>query len=584
MRPLVFAVALLLLAGVPAATAGRVLHQAADAAPAAAAKPAAATTKPAPTNTINADLSGPRPGREPAGPKPPFPWGVATSAFQSEGASDADGRGPSIWDSFISGSPVDAYNRWRDDLAVLQKLGIKHYRTSLAWTRLYPDGDGSKAPNAAAIAHYKEWFKAYADAGIDILLTLYHFDLPNALQEKYGGWTDERIVDDFVAYAKTAFKEFGPYVKTWLTFNEPKNGCFLGWSTGVFAPFLKDPASQTPEGSAAGWKCMHNMVAAHAGAAKAYAGLKAPVGGGTLGAALDTEWTIPLDPANPKDVEAAQRYIDYRLGIFADPLWKGDWPASVKARIPPTVLPPISESLRKDLLAHKPSTFFLNHYSTKVVKDAPGNTGGYGEGLTDYGEQYEFANGTKVGPVADSGWLYVYPSGLRSLLNYVYKTYKPKSVVVSESGVDVPDEAKLGRGEVLADAFRVNYYKGYVQAAADAKAKDGVPVDLYLAWSLTDGVEWAEKMTKLFGIVWTDYDKGGERVPKDSAYWLAETFRTLNETGPSPGGAAGAKPAAPKPAAEPAATPAAEPAAKPAAEPAATPAATPAKAGEPASI
>jgi beta-glucosidase len=380
-------------------------------------------------------------------------------------------------------------------------------------------------------------------------------------------------VDDFVAYAKAAFKEFGPYVKTWLTFNEPKNGCFLGWSTGVFAPFLKDPAAKTPEGSATGWKCMHNMVAAHAGAAKAYAGLKAPVGGGIVSAALDTEWTIPLDPDNPKDVEAAQRYIDYRLGIFADPLWKGDWPASVRARIPPSVLPPISESLRKDLLAHKSPTFFINHYSTKVVKDAPGYTGGYGEGLTDYGEQYEFANGTKVGPVADSSWLYVYPGGLRSLLNYVYKTYKPKSVVVSESGVDVPDEAKMGRDEVLADSFRVNYYKGYVQSAADAKNKDGVPVDLYLAWSLTDGVEWAEKMTKLFGIVWTDYEKGGQRVPKDSAYWLAETFRTLNGTAPAAGGE---KPAAsgdkPKPAAEPAA------AAKPAA------ADQPAKAGEPASI
>ena len=463
----------------------------------------------------------------------------------------------------LSGSPVDAYNRWKDDLLVLQKLGIKHYRTSIAWTRLFPDGDGTKAPNAAALKHYKAWFSAYKDAGIDILVTLYHFDLPQALQEKYGGWADEKVVADFTAYAKAAMKELGPYVRTWLTFNEPKNGCFLGWSTGVFAPFLKDPAAKTPEGSAAGWKCMHNMVAAHAAVAKFYATLPAPAGGGKVGAALDTEWTIPLDASNPLDVEAAQRYIDYRLGIFADPLWKGDWPESVKKRIPASVLPPISESLRKDLLANKPSTFYINHYSTKVVKNAPGNTGGYGEGLTDYGEQYEFANGTKVGPVADSSWLYVYPSGLRSLLSYVNKAYKPKSVVVSESGVDVPDEAAKGREEVLADAFRVDYYKGYVKAASDAKTIDGVPVDLYLAWSLTDGVEWAEKMTKLFGIVWTDYAKGGERVPKDSAYWLAETFRTLNGTAPAKA------PVAAEPKAE-AKAPAA--------------AAGPAKAGEPASI
>jgi len=483
------------------------------------------------------------------GVNPPAATSILSSPSPSSSLSP-----PSLAPPTRQGSPVDGYNRWKEDLAVIQKLGIKHYRTSLAWARLYPDGDGTKPPNAAAIAHYKAWFKAYADAGIDVLVTLYHFDLPQALQARYGGWADERVVADFTAYAKTAMRELGPYVRTWLTFNEPKNGCFLGWSTGIFAPFLKDPAAKTPEGSAAGWKCMHNMVASHAAVAKFYATLPAPAGGGKLGAALDTEWTIPLDETNPLDVEAAQRYIDYRLGIFADPLWKGDWPASVRARIPPSVLPPISAALRADLLAHKPSTFYINHYSTKVIKHAAGYTGGYGEGLTDYGEQYEYANGTKVGPVADSSWLYVVPSGLRSLLNYVNKVYKPQSVVVSESGVDVPDEAAKGREEVLKDDFRVDYYKGYVKAASDAKTIDGVPVDLYLAWSLTDGVEWAEKMTKLFGIVWTDYAKGGERVPKDSAYWLAETFRTLNSTAPAAQKAPAAEPKAPaaeKPAAEP---------------------------------
>ena len=478
----------------------------------------------------------------------------------------------------------------------MQRLGVKHYRTSLAWGRLFPDGDGTKPPNAAAIKHYKAWFKAYKEAGIDILVTLYHFDMPQALQDRYGGWADERVVADFTAYAKAAMTELGPYVRTWLTFNEPKNACFLGWSTGIFAPFVKDPAAQTPAGSAAGWRCMHSMVASHAAIAKFYATLPAPAGGGKVGAALDTEWTIPLNASSPDDVEAAQRYIDFRLGIFADPLYKGDWPASVKARIPPSVLPPISESLRRDLLAHKPTTFWINHYSTKVIKHAPGNTGGYGEGLTDYGEQYTFANGTAVGPVADSSWLYVYPAGLRALLGYVNRVYKPKSVIVSESGVDVPDEAAKGREEVLKDDFRVDYYKGYVKAASDAKTIDGVPVDLYLAWSLTDGVEWAEKMTKLFGIVWTDYEKGGVRIPKDSAWWLAETFRTLNGTAPpaaapAAGAAAAAAPtaaaepaAAPKAAAEPAAAPkaAAEPAAAPKA--AAEPAATPKAAAEPASI
>ena len=407
--------------------------------------------------------------------------------------------------------------------------------------------------------------------------------------------------------------------------NEPKNAAFLGYAIGVHAPFLKAPATNASQG----WTALLHMLEAHAAAVKAYkkAGLK-----GRIGVALDSEWTLPVDPE--KDTVAAQRYIDYRLGSFADPLYFGQWPASVRERLEPTgELPPIPRELSEFLVENKPKTFFLNYYTAKYIWEKPGKRCGYGEnggdgddddekffsffrfpggrkrrererereracekeregergknqkrkkekkgltffppflvevekkksqkkkktegdGLCDLDERYESKDGAPVGPRADSTWLFVYPDGLRRVLDYVNKRYKPEEIWLSESGLDAPNEAQLTGDNVLDDAFRLDSYRLLIAAADAAVQEDGVPLTTYLAWSLTDGLEWQEGMTKRFGITYVDVKPGGsaERVPKASAVWLAKEFGTLPKDSkvkvpPSSGGGGGAAAAAGK--------------------------------------
>jgi len=470
--------------------------------------------------------------------KPPFKWGVANSAFQVEGANEVDGRGPSIWDKWIAdkyalpdGSPIDHYRLWERDVQVMKDLGISTYRFSLSWPRLLPTGRG--AINQKAVDHYGKLLDALNDAGITPLVGLNHFDLPMALQEEYGGWVSPRVVDDFGAYAAAAFKALGGKAKHWLTLNEPKNMASLGYGIGVHAPFQKDPSGADQ------WAAAFHMLEGHAAAVKAFK--KQNIKGGTVGIALDCEHVLPLDPDSQADKDAAQRYIDFRLGAFADPIWFGKWPDSVKERVPANILPAIPANLSSFFKDNKPETFYLNHYTTKVVWFKAGATNGYGDGAGEFGERYETADGKPLGPVGDSKWLYVYPQGLRATLNYVNKRYKPKDMVLSESGVDGPGESKLEGDAAIDDTFRTDYFKGYVQAAVDAVEKDKVPLSLYIGWSLLDGLEWQEGMTKRFGIVYTNEKK--ERIPKKSALWLATKLGPLTPGGGAPAPAAAKAPA-----------------------------------------
>lgn len=421
---------------------------------AAAAAPAAATrglraSSPAPAPAAAASTSS-------NGDRPPFKWGVANSAFQTEGANAVDGRGPSIWDKWIvdkygltDGSPIASYENWKKDVQVMKDLGVNTYRFSLSWPRLLPKGRGEL--NQKAVDHYAKVLDALNDAGITPMVGLNHFDLPEALQEEYGGWTSPRVVEDFGAYADQVFKALGGKAKHWLTLNEPKNMASLGYGVGVHAPFIKDPSGADQ------WQAALHMLEAHAAAQKAFK--KSGPKGGTIGLALDCEGVLPLDPNSQADKDAAQRYIDFRLGTFADPIWFGKWPDAVKAGVPANILPALPANLTDFFKANKPDTFYINHYTTKIIWAVPGAKNGYGDGTGEFNERYEFANGTAIGKQADSSWLYVYPDGLRQVLNYVTKRYKPKDVVLSESGVDIPGESKLEGDAALDDGFRVDYYK-----------------------------------------------------------------------------------------------------------------------------
>lgn len=414
----------------------------------------------APTTATRDLRASPAPAPAPAASSssdvPPFKWGVANSAFQTEGANKVDGRGPSIWDAWIAdkynlpdGSPIKSYENWKKDVQVMKDLGVSTYRFSLSWPRLLPNGTGEL--NKKAVDHYAAQLDALNDAGITPMVGLNHFDLPEALQTDYGGWTSPRVVADFGAYAEAVFKALGGKAKHWLTLNELKNMASLGYGVGVHAPFIKDPSGADQ------WQASLHMLEAHAAAQKAFK--KVGPKGGTIGLALDCEGVLPLDSDSQADKDAAQRYIDFRLGTFADPIWFGKWPDAVKAGVPANILPALPANLTDFFKANKPDTFYINHYTTKIIWAVPGAKNGYGDGTGEFNERYEFKNGTAIGKQADSSWLYVYPDGLRQVLNYVNKRYKPKDIVLSESGVDGPGESKLEGDAALDDTFREEYFK-----------------------------------------------------------------------------------------------------------------------------
>eukprot|EP00884_Botryococcus_braunii_P017271 jgi/Botrbrau1/4227/Bobra.0044s0023.1 len=461
---------------------------------------------------------------------PPFDWGVATSSYQIEGAAAAGGRKPSIWDTFSKDAGANGvlfFEKYLADIEIMKQLGVKNFRMSISWARFMPDGTG--AVNAEGLDFYTRVIDALLDAGITPWVLLYHWDMPQSIQDSYGGWTNDQIVPDFTAYATNVFKAFGTKVKKWMTFNEPKNFCFLGYGTGFHAPGIRDYGGPTP------WKCVFNVIRTQAAVAEVFRKI---VPDGELSIALDSEWAVPFSDSQ-EDKDAALRYLDLRLGIFADPIYLGHWPQSIASIN--NNLPPINATLSAQLLANKPHFFGINHYTSKFVKNLPGATGGAGEGPTNLGDGYDGPDNQKISPiVADSTWLYVYPEGFTKLLAYVNDKYKPTNVVITENGVDEPGEFNATFPDVLQDDFRINYFKGYIQAAADAVTQDKVPISVYFAWSLLDNFEWQNGYTNRFGIVYVDYNNGYKRYLKASAKFLANLFGTWNKPGPSLMGAVSA--------------------------------------------
>ena len=346
-------------------------------------------------------------------PPPPFPWGVASSAFQIEGAAATDGKGPSIWDTFcqtpgkVAGNHTgdvacDFYHRYEADIALMARLGVSAFRFSLAWARILPAGRGD--PNPAGLAFYHRVLDALAAAGIEPHVSLYHWDLPQALEDEYEGWLSPASVDDFAAYADLAFREFGGKVKFWSTFNEPYTFAFCGYAHGIHAPGrCSDRAKCAGGGDSAvePWLVSHHVLLAHAAAVAAFRARSIP--GGRISINLNAEWAEPAT-ASPADAAAASRYLDFQVGLYAEPVFlTGDYPASVRARVPalPAFTPAQSAALKGSA-----DYFALNHYTSRWVRDvAPGDPAGApadAEALTELDGKVRQAREERRGGVG--GW------------------------------------------------------------------------------------------------------------------------------------------------------------------------------------
>jgi beta-glucosidase len=430
-------------------------------------------------------------------------WGTATASYQIEGATNEGGRGPSIWDTF-SATPgrvlngdngevaCDSYHRYEEDVAIMKDLGIDFYRFSVAWPRILPTGTGEV--NQEGLNYYHRLVDSLLENGIEPMVTLYHWDLPQALQDK-GGWDNRETIDAFVTYAEVMFKEFNGKVKKWITFNEPWCVSFLSNFIGVHAPGNRDLQLAV--------NVAHHLHVAHGRSVQKYRELGF---GGEIGFAPNTTWLEPFSNKQ-EDIDACRRGVGEFVEWFFDPVFKGSYPQFlVDWFTAKGVTVPILEGDLKDI--HQPIDFVGINYYTGSVARYKENSGNLNIEEVDMG--YE---------KTDIGWN-IYPEGFYNVLTYITEQYGEVPIYITENGSCYNDEPVDGR---VKDDRRTNYLKQHL-TALKRSMDSGVNIKGYITWSLLDNFEWAEGYSKRFGIVFVNY-RTLERIKKDSFYWYKQTIR-----------------------------------------------------------
>ena len=436
-------------------------------------------------------------------------WGAATASFQIEGATRVDGRGESIWDRFCatpgkvkngdSGDPAcDHYHRYRNDVVLMQSLGLQAYRFSIAWPRILPAGTG--VVNDKGLEFYERLVDALLEAGIRPFATLYHWDLPQVLQERWCGWAGRDTAEAFAAYVDVVTHRLGDRVKDWITLNEPRCSGWLSYEMGLHAPGYHDRDLALV--------ATHNLLLGH--------GLAVPlVRRNSPDARVGI--TLDLSPVHPASDGAADRAAAWladgdRNRLYLDPVFKGAYPSDVVQRYAGGRFLERPEDLRA--MAAPLDFLGINYYNRLVVRADPTGAHPAGEVVSVDG-----AERTAM------GWE-VYPEGLYEILTRVQRDYAPPAVYVTESGAAFDDG--LTPDGAVHDEPRRRYLEAHFAAARRAIA-DGVPLRGYFVWSLMDNFEWAEGYDKRFGIVYVDYATQ-ERTVKDSGRWYADAIQATADT------------------------------------------------------
>ncbi|MFY0650735.1 MAG: beta-glucosidase [Cyclobacteriaceae bacterium] len=444
-----------------------------------------------------------------------FVWGTSTSAYQIEGGYQDDGKGPSIWDAFTSIPDKihnqehaqvanDHYHLYKEDVALMKDMGVTAYRFSIAWSRILPTGSGEV--NQEGVRFYSELIDELLAANITPWVTLYHWDLPLALQLEHDGWLGGNISDYFAVYADVCFEHFGDRVKNWITLNEPWVVSILGYGQGVFAPGRISNSEPYLAG--------HHQLLAHAKAVDIYR-KKYSHQKGQIGISNNCDWREPLTD-KPEDREAAQRALEFFLGWFADPIFLGKYPQVMRERLGDR-LPTFSQK-EKDMLKGSSDFFGLNHYTTMYAAnatEAKKEIDVYGNGGLSEDQDVDLS----VDPaweLTDMKWAVV-PWGCRKLLNWIDERYGHPSIIITENGCATCDEVRDGQ---VHDPKRIEFYNGYLEACHEA-IEQGADLKGYFAWSFMDNFEWASGYQKRFGMHYVNYETQ-ERIVKDSARWYAE--------------------------------------------------------------
>lgn len=426
-----------------------------------------------------------------------FVWGAATASYQIEGAWNENGKGESIWDRF-SHTPgktangdtgdvaCDHYHRYRDDVALMRQLGLKVYRFSVSWARVLPNGRGSV--NLHGLDFYDRLVDALLEVNIVPFLTLYHWDLPQVLQDE-GGWANRDICSTFADYAALMVKRLGDRVKHWATFNEPKVVMDNGHLNGDHAPGLQDPATAYQVG--------HHLMVAHGMAVQAIRAMDPNL---NIGIVLN-QW--PSYPASdsPEDVVAAERFWQQNETLFLDTIFKAHYPPSRWELMGEDISSICNGDLA--LISQRLDFLGLNYYSRHLVS---------AQGIIDHVPGSEYT---------EMGWE-VHPPALRNLLNKMNDGYDLPPIYITENGAAFKDE--VSSDGAIHDERRLEYIRQHLMQVYLAM-QDGVDIRGYFAWSLLDNFEWGYGYTKRFGIVRVDYETQ-ERTIKDSGQWYSRVIES----------------------------------------------------------
>lgn len=444
-----------------------------------------------------------------------FIWGCAASAYQVEGAWNEDGKGPSIWDTFVHSSghiinnetgdqAVDHYHRYVEDVALMKRLGLDAYRFSVSWSRILPAGTGTV--NQAGLDFYDRLVDELLKQGIEPYICLFHWDLPQTLQDQ-GGWPNRDTALAFAEYARVVTERLSDRVKVWMTHNEPWVAAMAGHFSGEHAPGVKDVRSA--------FKALHHLLLSHglaAEAIRAYAKQSVKVG-----------IILNLNPVHPaseakKDRDAAARMDAILNRATLDPLLKGSSPVQEFA---------VGKLLSKSLIKsgdlekiHRLDLLGVNYYTRTIAK---------------YDKKFPVIAASQVQPEGNeySGMWEIYPEGIYDMLMRIKRDYltasparkrmdlKTPEIMITENGVPVPDGLDFdGR---VRDERRIRYLRNHI-AQVHRAMQDGVPVKGYFHWSLMDNFEWTHGYGQRFGLVYVDF-KSQERIIKDSGHWFSEVIK-----------------------------------------------------------
>ncbi|XP_042037299.1 beta-glucosidase 13-like isoform X1 [Salvia splendens] len=463
-----------------------------------------------------------------------FVFGAASSAYQYEGAVKENGKGQSSWDNFTHSYPekikdhsngdvaIDSYHMYKEDVNIARDLGLDAYRISISWPRVLPGGKIEAGVNQDGIDYYNNLINELLANGIEPFVTLHHLDVPQALQDAYGGFLSSQIVGDFLDFANLLFEQFGDRVKYWVTINEPWTFSVYGYAYGVFAPARcsewQGLNCTGGDSATEPYIVGHNLLLGHSAVVNLYREKYQDSQKGKIGIVFAAYWFEPFDETNENE-NAKDRAMDFMLGWYMEPLTHGSYPESMKIRVKER-LPKFDKN---EIEMVKGSFDFIgfNYYGAIYALDKPNSTS-YSYTTDSEMVITGIKNGKPIGEQGrDSSKLYIYPKGLRQMLKLIKQKYNNPLIYITENGLDEARNDTLDLSQALQDNMRKDYIHHHLCCLNEAIEKDDANVKGYFVWSLVDNFEWAGGFSVRFGLYYVDYrDELLRRYPKISSLWF----------------------------------------------------------------